>query len=372
MPRKKQRRAWGSVTEVQRGKKYVLRWPDASKRCGRATETFRGTYRQACERLDVIHAEILAAGGNRTSATVGEVWRKYVLPEYERRVESGDFRKSSFDLYIRQWEKRAEPRWGDVPLDDVKAVDVQEWLDSMTLANANIAMKTLNRIGDVAVNYELAGDNVFRRRYTMPAPGNKRDATVYDLATAERVLTELRGKRSEGAFIVACFGGARTSEALGIKIEEIEYLDFPSGMYALVPIVRQIKDGGKETSEMKTRQSRRATVIPPPYSRRLREIASAVACEGFQWLTAKPSGEPYGRAAFGHVWRKECANHIPFQNLRTSWRTFAEVEWDISSRLLEMLMGHKLEGVTGAHYIRANAAQTAEKFEREYAKNVSC
>lgn len=26
MPRKKQRRAWGSVTEIKRGKKYVLRW----------------------------------------------------------------------------------------------------------------------------------------------------------------------------------------------------------------------------------------------------------------------------------------------------------------------------------------------------------
>lgn len=371
MPRKKQRRAWGSVTEVQRGKKYILRWPDGSKRCGRATETFRVTYRQACERLDVIHAEMLAAGGNQVSATVGDVWRRYVLPEYKRRIESGNFRKSSFGIVARSWEKYARPRWEDVTLRNVKAVDVQEWLDGMTFSNADVAMRALKRIGDVAVNYELADDNIFRRRYTMPAAGSRRDKTVYDLATANRVLTKLRGKRSEGAFIVACFGGARTGEALGVKVSELEYLDYPSGMYALVPLVRQANATGEMSSDMKTPQSVRATVVPPPYSMRLREIATAVADDGFEWLTPKPSGEPYGRSAFGHLWNKELANHIPFQNLRASWRTFAEVEWDISSRLLELLMGHKLEGVTGGHYMRASSIQTADKFEREYAKNVS-
>ena len=78
MPRKKQRRAWGSVTEVKRGKKYVLRWPDHAKRCGRATETFYGTYREACERLAVIQASGAQSG---RSMTFGHAHDKLWIPD---------------------------------------------------------------------------------------------------------------------------------------------------------------------------------------------------------------------------------------------------------------------------------------------------
>ena len=62
MPRKKQRRAWGSVTEIKRGKKYVLRWmentPDGRKR---KTRTVYGTYREACAALDAIRNALATA-----------------------------------------------------------------------------------------------------------------------------------------------------------------------------------------------------------------------------------------------------------------------------------------------------------------------
>ena len=56
MARRKTRRAWGSVTEIKRGKKYVLRWMEnTSEGRKRKTRTVRGTYREACMELDRIH-----------------------------------------------------------------------------------------------------------------------------------------------------------------------------------------------------------------------------------------------------------------------------------------------------------------------------
>lgn len=49
MPRKARRRAWGSVTEAARGKKYVLRWVENTPQGRRRrSRTVYGTYREAC------------------------------------------------------------------------------------------------------------------------------------------------------------------------------------------------------------------------------------------------------------------------------------------------------------------------------------
>ena len=56
-----------------------------------------------------------------------------------------------------------------------------------------------------------------------------------------------------------------------------------------------------------------------------------------------------GKAAAGAMWRT--LGRIPFANLRNSWRTFAQFEWGVGYDTLELLMGHKLPGVTGQHYL---------------------
>ena len=111
-------------------------------------------------------------------------------------------------------------------------------------------------------------------------------------------------------------------------------------------------------------------MIAPPFSARLREIARMRESQGSDWLADRGDGLPINRNMLSCRWRKECSRPIPFKNLRASFRTFAEVEWGISSRLLELLIGHKLEGVTGAHYMRPAADQLLARFEREYAKHL--
>ena len=77
------------------------------------------------------------------------------------------------------------------------------------------------------------------------------------------------------------------------------------------------------------------------------------------------------RGQLAHAWAAESGNPVPFQNLRNSWRTFAQLEWGIGSDTLELLMGHKLPGTTGAHYMRPKGDTLARRFAEEFAARFS-
>ncbi len=102
-------------------------------------------------------------------------------------------------------------------------------------------------------------------------------------------------------------------------------------------------------------------MILPQAADRLVEIAAARAAEGREWLSDRGDGLPMNRGICNDRWRKFCAargiEHIPWSNLRNSWRTIAEVELRLPWDLIEMLMGHALPGVSGRHYIRPTAEQ---------------
>ena len=76
---------------------------------------------------------------------------------------------------------------------------------------------------------------------------------------------------------------------------------------------------------------------------------------------------PLKHSALREAWIKESGDPIPFQNLRNSWRTFAQLEWGVSADTLELLMGHKLPGTTGAHYMRPTGDVLARRFAEEFA-----
>lgn len=372
MPRKKQRRAWGSVTEIKRGKKYVLRWPDPSKRCGRATETFYGTYREACERLDVIHAESLSNGHAPKYTTVSEIYESFVLPEYRTKLDMGKLKQRSLDLYDRIWSGVVAPRWADIAISDVKSLDVQEWYLTLKKSQAKIAIVVLKRIGDAAMRYELAEKNVFREKYIEPSRGDFRSKAVYDLATCESIYRKhVEGSQIEVPYILMAFAGCRPGESLGLRCREIRKVERGGNIFAVARIVRRMEQTGFEPmpdGDLKTPESERTIVVPPPYGGALLDIAAAKEKIGVEWLADRGDGLPMNKGMAGIRWKKAVPEdaRIPMQNLRTSWRTLAEMEWRMPPSLLEIVMGHRLPGVTGKHYMRPTDEQLIELFVDEY------
>ena len=372
MPRKKQRRAWGSVTEVKRGKKYVLRWPDHAKRCGRATETFYGTYREACERLAVIQASGAQSG---RSMTFGHAHDKLWIPDIEKRLESGDLKSKTATSYESAWKNSVMPRWASVPIDSARAIDIQEWLDGLTKGSAEVALVVARQIVDLAVMYEAVDVNKFRGSYRMPKSGTERTKAILTPKEAAAVASRLAGSRMEAPFVLMCFGSCRVAESLAVKVDEVQFDETDAGLFAIVTVHRQAAKSGavpRAVDDMKNVQSSRITIVPPPYGARLKEIAAHRKADESVWMTDRGDGAPFSINNATPAWAAAWETYgiegkwVTMQNLRATWRTMAEVEWGIPNRLCELLMGHKLDGVSGKHYIRPAERDLIDKFEEAF------
>lgn len=369
MGRKPRRRSWGSVTERARGKRYLLRWventPAGRKR---VSKTFHGTYSQACAelaRIQTEHAE------DRPCPTVGYAYRTWYLPWLERKRESGGVSKSTFSAYERAWRLVIAPRWEKTPLDSIRPLDVQQWLLEQNRGNAKVAVVVMRKILDFAMQYEVVESNRMRLDYEMPtkATRSKRN-TTYGMAKARAILARLRDTPAEAPFLLACFGGARVGESLGVKACEVYRVEAHGAIGAAVPIVRQMEqtDGMSADGALKNPQSVRVTVVPGEEGARVLEIAKRRSDEGSEWLADRGDGMPMTQGQLFYWYRHVLGDDaIPFSNLRASWRTFAQYEWGCDYDTLEALMGHAIPGVTGAHYLKPSDEQIIDSFLAVYA-----
>lgn len=367
MPRKQRRRTWGSITTVSRGK-HVLRWventPEGRKRRSR---TFYGTYKEADAELSRIRVLV---GDDAPVPTFAQIYARWWMPSVESRLESGDISPNTHRNYSRAWERFCEPRWGGVPCDSVRPVEVQKWLDGMTAGNAATSSTVMKQLADVAVRYEIIESNKFKVGYRMPTKqAKKRSTKTYELAEAESMLERVRGSRIEAAYILAAFGSCRTGESLAVKAGSVHAAESHGMTFATATVDDQMTNRGKTADRTKNPQSARTVVVPPPYSMRLLEIASERLAVGSPWMTDRGDGTPMGKSALNEEWKAVSGSeHIPFANLRPSWRTYAQSDWRVDYDVLEVLMGHVLQGVTGRHYLRMSDAQILEQFAASYAK----
>lgn len=370
MPRRQRRRAWGSVTEISRGRKYVIRWventPAGRKR---KSKTVYGTYREACMELDRLHVE---KARDSPVPTIEEAYLKWVVPEVEASVESGTLARGTMDVIFRAWRKYVGPKWGSCPVDSLKPIELQDWMLALSSSMARMSILTLRKIyssisGFVELPIDPFAANV---KYRMPTrKTTERKKGTYTLAQASEIVGKIKGRRIEPGFIMACFGSCRSGESLGVKIHELERHDFDGRVFVSVPILRQMEGNGREPTpdgQLKTPHSVRIVVIPPPYSLRLLEIAEEREAFGTEWLCDGDDGMPINRTMTNREWKSTCEelgiDFLPWSNLRQSWRTIMGVELGMPWDMLEMMMGHALPGVSGRHYIKPSREQIVRSF----------
>lgn len=372
MPRKHRRRSWGSITEAQRGRKYILRWventPTGRRRLSR---TVHGTYREACMELDRLHVE---HERDAPVPTIGDVYQNWYAPWLDARLAQGRIKAGTHRVYTSGWTNFIGPRWSRVPIDSVRPIEVQEWLYSLNKSNAETSLIVLRRAMDFPVQYELAQSNKFRLDYELPSTRMRKKAGgTYDEAAAIGALETVGGTCIEAPFLLSCFGGARTGESIAVRPSEAVAETIGGKTFAAVRIVRRMPatgDAPLADGDLKNKQSVRVTVLPPPYSEAYLDIAERRAGEGSEWMGDRGDGLPLDRNRLNYVWRRVAGDlYIPFSNLRISWRTMAQFEWGIEPDLLELLMGHALPGVSGKHYIKPGERELIERFARDYLRS---
>jgi len=348
MPRKQRRAQWASITEVEKGKRYRIRYwgKDASGEYRRLSCTVRGTRKDA----ELRRAELmLDHSEDAPCPTVGQAWERWTLPTFERRVEGGDMAESTLYRYQKVWASSVEPTWADVPLDAVRPLAVQQWISAMRLTTAKIAVVVLSAIMDHAVRYEVVDHNPMREKYLMPSAStvSRRDEGVWSLSELVELWQRVRGEWFEPAFLLAAFGGCRVGEAFGPLAGEVRSREVDGYPLAVVGVQRQVQSMGGVSERLKTRQSARPVVVAGDVALRLVELAAALPPDWY--LTHDGIGGPQAQWRLNDSWTA-LGTGRPFKNLRNSWQTVMRWELGVPPHYIEPMMGHKVPGVTGAHY----------------------
>lgn len=363
--RKKRRSAWASITELDAGQRYRIRyWAETQDGYRRKSETVRGTRLDAERRRSEL---MLEHGDDAPCPTVRQAWERWCVPEMEARIASGDLSAHSLKLYRSSWKNHVSPTWADVPLDAVRPLRVQQWILGLGASQARYATLTLSKVMDYAVRYEYVDHNPMREKYLMPSKSTiqRADTGVWTLSELGDAWRSVRGKWFESAFLLAAFGSCRVGESLGPLAGEVELREVSGVPVAVVPITRQVDNAGNVTDSLKTEQSRRPVCIPGRAAIALHEIASALPQDWY--LTNDGNGEPQSQRRLGKSWRDAEMAH-PFRNLRNSWQTNCRWELGMPPWLLEPMMGHAGKDVTGRHYDRPQVDVFAEAVAKAYAE----
>ena len=366
MPRKAMRSNWGSVTEIEKNKRYRIRyWSETSKGYCRASETVRGTKRQAYDRLAELR---LKHSEDAPAPTLGQVWDMWVLPRLEKRYAANEISYSTYANYTRTWRLVFVSRgWSSLPVDTVRPMTVQGWYDEITKSQAHFVRIILGAIYAECELRDVCSADVARRHYHMPKAGTTRDAGIWTLEELRQIYATLRGTYLEAWFILAAFGGPRIGEALAVRNSEIELVKFDGVSVAVVPITKQWTQTDEIVNTLKTKQSIHPAVVPGPLGARLYELAQATEDE---WILQGPKGMPMTQRRLLRVWKIVCRNagvaHHPKGKLRNSWQTFTHWELGVEREKIERMMGHKGTSVTEIHYDKPEAEMLAKAAAEAY------
>lgn len=349
MARRGRRAAWGSITEVERGRRYRIRyWAKTESGYKRVSETVRGTRKDAERRRSEL---MLDHSEDAPCPTIGQAWERWVLPDLRRLAEDGDIAPLTVRSHETAWRLHVAPRWADVQLDAARPLQIQQWIGGLSYSQAQTGTSTLSRIMDYAVRYEVVDHNPMRERYVMPSRSTvtRADKGVWSLAELGPLWDSVRGEWWEPAFLLAAYGGCRLGESMAPLAGDVEARDVGGVPVAVVQISGQVAPSGTDVVPPKTPQSVRPVVLAGPPAERVVEIASGLPAD---WpLTNDGMGGHQRQSRMKEAWRRRKMAH-PFRNLRNGWQTWMRWELRVEPYFVETLMGHVGAGVTGRHYDR--------------------
>jgi integrase len=352
---KRRRDSWGSISYDQRTRTARIRyWAEGADGYRRRSRTLRNVSRKEAEQIRA--ALMVEHGEDAPCPTVGQVWERWVLPQYESKLQRGDFAKNSMLGYKATYHKYVSPRWGDVPCDEVRPLEVQQWVSGgMSLSQARMAMAVLSIILDMAVNYDLVPSNVAKsKRYVMPPKSSvsSRDKEVWTLDQLGELWRFVLDQPFEAAFILSAFGSCRVGESLAVTKSDVTDRSLPDVPMVAARIDKQVsnRNGAVERST-KTASSNRSVVIVGRAAERLLGLSERSECE---YLSNDGVCHAITQKTLSRMWADAVPDDMrhPFRNLRNSWQTWMRWELRVPPYMIEPMMGHVTHGTTGQYYDR--------------------
>jgi site-specific recombinase XerD len=114
------------------------------------------------------------------------------------------------------------PKWGDYRLSDVRTVEVESWLHSLSLANATKAK--VRNVMHVIFAYACRHEWLEKNPISLVRQSAKRKKTpdVLDAEELKKLLANLQNPAGALVFLTSA-KGLRVSEALGLKWSDVDF-----------------------------------------------------------------------------------------------------------------------------------------------------
>ena len=296
------------------------------------------------------HANAAPPVESKPSITVAELVEHYKERELG---ESADKAVKVIKAYKYIFANYVIPKWGAVPLVEVKPVAVEDWLKSLKKANGTRA-KIREVFGAAfrhGMRYELYATNPIA--HVRQARKRGAEPTILEPEELAAILHELEGVEPvRTAFLIGAIMGMRRGEIFGLK-----WADIDSGR-AILHVRRSFVDGVE--GQPKTDSSRRPLPLPPQALEALMawKTQSSYATPG-DWVFA--SDLSFGKQPLwpGTLWRRNVAPAVlraeinkPKLGWHTLRRTYASLllATGASLRVSMELMRHSTAEMTLATY----------------------
>lgn len=346
MARKNRRRSWGSISSLTKTR-HVVRWientPEGRRR---KSKTIEGTFKQA----DRFLAEKRIETESPPTATVGEIWRDYEQPLLQERLESGKLSKATMRQYESSWKSFVSPKWGKTPVTEVRPLDIQRWLLTMSNASSKIARVVLKKTLDTAVMFEMIPANPADKKFRFTDPDRK-ESGVYTEEQLRTIADIVRGTVCEVPFLLSARAGLRVGEACCVAIDDVRF----DHNVAVIKVRHQLTETGDVTTRLKTTTSTRTVGLPEPWCARLREIVGNLPPQAV-WTNDNGAGEPSARYTVAKNWealiKDSDLTYLPMQTLRPAFETIMHWRAGIPIEQVARIMGHKQASTTINHYDR--------------------
>lgn len=337
------RSAQGSITELEKGKRYLVRVEFPRGEDGKRRQVQR-TVRGSRKDAESKKIELLIEAGEDVQSlmTVTQYCEQIYLP-----AKMKTLKVSAYETYERRIRNHVEPGVGNVKLAELTPAQIRRWLKTKTPKVEKECRRMLHMICQEAVYDDHLTSNPVDR--VKPIKVDKYDPEVLDAEDIEVYLWHFKDMRSEPAVLIAIGCGLRRGEIVALDVDDI---NSRTGAIRVDNSIVPTKRHGDLDDTTKTQASVRTVHMPKPLLDRLLEILPSSGP-----VIRNYNGTRMKAASLTHTYERdrdllpEGVPRISLRNLRHTSLTFAyETTGDIEAA--KERAGHTNISITTRFYVR--------------------
>lgn len=345
------RAALGSIERLEQGR-YRIYMELGRKEDGRrkrVTKVIRGTRQDAEVELAKMRLDAGKGVGLADSMTVDAAWQTYYEPSFDSRLA-----RATAEKYRSDYNHNLKPLFGDCGVSGLTTREIERKLSTIESEHPrDHAFRLFRSFYNYLWNRDLISENPFLKRMELKKP-RKHEQPVMGVKQLKEWTDGMDGFRHEAVMLMYPYAGLRRGEGVGLKTEDLEFVETEGGLVMLAHIRRAVDDGNV-VSDLKTERSERTVVVAGYIAAKMRWLVSGLIPG---WLCQEDDGSRTSPHRLSARYKKWCEQKgldwYNIQQLRTTYATLSQAS-GVDATVTSRALGHTKLTMDYAHYFMANA-----------------